>query len=153
VYEGPDTHFEIQRSKDGKNFQTIYQKHASEARSYSWIDLSPASGKNFYRLKMIEAGKTSYTRIIQIINDTKQLVTSFYADASELRLQLNAKNQSVNLTIINFSGTIVKQQSLKTNSSSIPIKIPISELAFGNYYLRVSTSNGSSVIEKFVKMK
>jgi lysophospholipase L1-like esterase len=155
AYEEPNTHFEIQRSKDGRAFQTLYQKISIPGEAnYSWTDLSPFNGKNFYRLKITEAGKSSYSRIIPIMNDAKRLITSLYSDASQLYVQLNCnRNQSATLAIINFSGAIVKQQNLKLNTSNTSVKIPISELAGGNYFLKVTTSDGSSAIERFVRMK
>ncbi len=151
--EESDTYFEIQRSKDGRDFQTVYRRAGyGSYGNYSWEDLSPFNGKNFYRLRITEAGKTIYSRIIPIMNDAKQLVTSLYTDASQLYLLLNFKD-GVELAIINLSGSIVKKQSIKHNGPNNTIKIPISELASGNYYLRITTSNGSSAIERFVRVK
>jgi hypothetical protein len=153
--DAPNTYIEIQRSKDGKDFQTIHQRISIVGESnYSWTDLSPFSGKNFYRLKIIETAKIHYSRILPIINDVKQLIVSLYSDASQLYVQLNCnRDQSVAIAIINFSGTVVKQQSLKLDSVNTSVKISISELAAGNYYLRVTTSNGSSAVERFTRMK
>lgn len=155
AFEEDNTYFEIQRSFDGRNFQTLYQRGSiGKASNYSWTDQSPLNGKNFYRLKITEAGKTSYSRIISIINDVTKLITSLYTRGSELHVQLNSnRDQSVAIDILNFSGAVVKQQNLKLNSSNTTIKIPISGLASGNYYLRVITSNGSSAVERFTKMK
>ena len=155
TYNVPNTHFEIQRSRDGNDFQTVHQRISIAGESnYSWTDLSPLSGKNFYRLKIIETAKTNYSRIISIINDPKQLIVSLYTDASQLYVQLNCqRDQSVAIAIFNSSGTVVKQQRLQLNSLNTPVKIPISELATGNYYLTVTISNGSSAIERFARMK
>jgi lysophospholipase L1-like esterase len=155
AFEEGNTYFEIQRSMDGNNFQTLYRKGGVGRESnYSWTDLSPFNGKNFYRLKIIEAGKTSYSRIIPIINDVTKLITSLYTDGSQLYVQLNAnRDQSVAIAVINFSGSVVKQQSLKLNGPNTATKISISEFASGHYYVRVTTSNGSSAVERFVIMK
>jgi len=153
--EEPNTFFEIQRSINGRDFQTLYQRVSNNGNgNYSWIDVSPSNGKNFYRLKITEAEKTSYSRIIPIINDVKQLITSLYVDGSQLYVQLNSnRDKPVALAILNFSGAIVKQQSVNSNSANTTIKIPVSELAAGNYFLRVITSNGFSAVERFVRMK
>jgi lysophospholipase L1-like esterase len=155
AFEEGNTYFEIQRSMDGNNFQTLYRNGGVGRESnYSWTDLSPFNGKNFYRLKIIETDKTSYSRIIPIINDVTKLITSLYTDGAQLYVQLNAnRNQSIAIAILNFSGSVVKQESLKLNSPNTATKISISELASGHYYVRVANSNGSSAVERFVIMK
>jgi len=155
VYEGPNAFFEIERSLDGKNFLVLNQiKGAGHNADYSWIDQSPLNGKSFYRLKIVELNKISYSRIIPIVNDQKQLITSIYADASQIHLQVNSnRTGSGILTILNYSGSIVKKQSLNITSSNSGITVPISELAPGNYFLRITTSNGSTAVERFAKMK
>jgi lysophospholipase L1-like esterase len=149
-----NTSFEVQRSTDGKNFQMLHMKSGNgHDADYFWTDPLPLNGKSFYRLKINEATKTSYSGIIPIINDAKQLVTSFYADASQLHLQFNSHmNQTGTLTLINSSGTIIKKLTVNTGSSNTTVSVPISELPTGEYFLRVITSAGTAV-ETFIRMK
>jgi hypothetical protein len=155
TFEESNTYFEIQRSKDGRDFQTLYQTISSGGNSnYSWTDLSPFSAKNYYRLKIIEPNKTSYSKIILINNDLKQLIASLYTDASKLHLQLNGnRGRSVILSVINYSGSIIKQQSLKLSGSNNSIKISISDLPAGNYFLRITTPDGFSEVKPFTRLK
>ncbi len=155
TFEESNTYFEIQRSKDGRDFQTLYQTISSGGNSnYSWTDLSPFSAKNYYRLKIIEPNKTSYSKIILINNDLKQLIASLYTDASKLHLQLNGnRGRSVILSVINYSGSIIKRQSLKLSGSNNSIKISISDLPAGNYFLRITTPDGFSEVKPFTRLK
>jgi len=155
AYEESNTFFEIQRSSNGRDFQTLYQKTAAgQGSDYSWTDASPLNGKNFYRLKINEAFNTSYSRVIPIINDKTKLITSFYTDASQIHLQLNStSNQSAILTITGFSGATIKKQNLNLTGSNTSITVPISELASGEYFVRVTTSDGFTAVERFMRMK
>ena len=154
AHEEASTLFEIQRSANGISFNTLSQlRGVGHDAEYSWADASPLNGKSFYRLKITEMSKVSYSRVLPIINDKSRLVTSFYADGSQIRLQLNSNiNYSVELSIINFSGATIKRQTVNANSNQ-NITVPISELASGNYFLRITTPNGTTIVERFTKMK
>jgi len=146
--------FEIQRSLDGREFQTLQKLNAAgHDADYSWTDVHPAKGKNFYRLKIIAPGQITYTRVIPVLNDQQQLITRFFNDGSRLHLQVNCQqNQQVVLSIINASGSLVKKQSYP-GAAITNVTIPITELSSGNYFLRVVTSDGASAIERFAKLK
>ena len=89
-----------------------------------------------------------------LVNDKKQLIAGLYTDASQIHVQLNSnRTQAAVFTIINYSGTIVKQQTYKLNSADCTITLPISGLAVGEYFLKITTADGSSVVERFVKIK
>ena len=153
--EESNTLFEIQRSDNGVNFQSIYQRSGTGRNaSYSWTDISPVNGKSFYRLKITGLSKIIYSRIIPIVNDKKQLLTSFYSDGSQLHLQLQANSrQTATLTIINYSGTVVKKQSLDLKGVNTSLSVPISELASGNYFIRIKTLDGQNTVERFSIIK
>lgn len=154
--EGLNTSFEIQRSDNGMHFQSIYQRSGTGRNNanYSWTDASPMAGKNFYRLKITELSKTVYSRIIPIINDKKELITSFYSDGSQLHLQLQAnRDQTATLTVINYSGAVLKKQLFELRRVNTSVTVPISELPSGNYFVRIRTSEGQSKVERFSIIK
>jgi lysophospholipase L1-like esterase len=155
VNEELNTVFEIQRGVNGNDFQKIYELTGTgQNTDYSWTDASPLTGKSFYRLKIIEPTKTSYSAMITIVNDKKQLVESFYADASQLRLKIySLKNQPAEIDVINLSGALIKKQTVYLTTPDTNITIPLSELAKGEYFLRVITSDASTSIKRFVRTK
>ena len=152
--EEQGTLFEVQRSSTGNTFQALaIIKGTGHDANYSWTDASPLSGKSFYRLKIMEASKEMYSRIIPIVNDKHQLISSFYTDASLIHLQFNTnRSQPVSLSIINYSGAIVKKQTLNTGSNTV-FTMPISDLPSGNYFLKINTSEGITTVERFTKLK
>lgn len=153
--EEPFTNFEIQRSNNGANFQTVSQVNGTgHNANYSWTDAMVLNGKSFYRLKINEQTKVIYSRVIPIINDKKQLVTSLYTDGVQLHLQLQCKGaQSAVLTIIDYLGTVLKKKTFDLQGANTSITIPVSELHPGNYFVRIATSGGSDAVERFSIMK
>ena len=151
--EEQGTLFEIQRSSNGTTFQTLALiKGIGHDASYSLTDTFPLSGKSFYRLKILEASKEIYSRVIPIVNDKRQLVSSFYTDASQIHLQFNSdRTRPVSLSIISYSGAVVKKQKIANGSTTITV--PISDLPSGNYFLKIITSDGFTSVERFTKLK
>jgi lysophospholipase L1-like esterase len=144
--------FEIQRSSDGKQFQPLQLiKGLGYEADYSWVDASPLKGKNFYRLKMVAPGQTTYTRILPVVIDERQLLTSCWTDASTLHLQLKAGQDHCLLEIVNTSGAVLKKQ--KVGSGNNAISIPISDLPSGDYFLRIVTTAGASEVQRFARVK
>jgi lysophospholipase L1-like esterase len=153
VHEDTNIVFEIQRSSNGKDFQTLLQLNGTGQNSdYSWSDISPLKGKNFYRLKIIETTQSSYSKIISVLNDKKQVIEKLYADASQLHVQLNNSGDQSELIIINSSGAIVKKHTYNAWSNA-NFTVPISELSSGEYYLTVTTSDGLKEVRRFTKLK
>jgi lysophospholipase L1-like esterase len=152
--EDPGTLFEIQRSSNGTIFQTLaIIKGTGGDANYSWTDISPLSGKSFYRLKILESSKQIYSRIVSIVNDQSQLISSFYVDGSQIHLQFNKnRSQSASLSIISYSGAIVKKRTVSTGTNSV-ITVPVSDLPSGNYFLKIITSDGLTSVERFTILK
>ncbi|MBK7680529.1 MAG: DNRLRE domain-containing protein [Chitinophagaceae bacterium] len=76
-YERDNSHFEIQRSKDGINFYTIGtmpgMNISNSLQDYYFYDNLPFKGISFYRLKQVDIdARLSYSRIERVnITDTK----------------------------------------------------------------------------------
>ena len=66
-----NSHFEIERSQDGKSFQKIGevegQGNSNRETTYRFTDKAPQLGNNFYRLKQIDySGEFEYSEIRQV---------------------------------------------------------------------------------------
>lgn len=61
------SHFELERSVDGLNFETIAQasiQTKNQTNYYAWKDAVPYLGRNYYRLKMVEiTGQATYSEV------------------------------------------------------------------------------------------
>ena len=63
-------HYEIERSTDGANFNSINRvssRNSTIPAEYSGEDIAPATGNNYYRLKIVnQDGKIEYSRIVKL---------------------------------------------------------------------------------------
>ncbi|HEY4060882.1 MAG TPA: T9SS type A sorting domain-containing protein [Puia sp.] len=64
-------YFEVERSTDNMNFAPIGKvtaaHNSAQTTNYSYTDLSPAAGNNYYRLKMVDLdGSSVYSKIVVV---------------------------------------------------------------------------------------
>ncbi len=149
------SHFEIERSENGKVFEKIGEVKANggpaEKVNYEFVDQVPPPGvgatdaSGLYRLKMIDFdGKFDYSKIISIKNDASQF--------SKLKIYpnpaisvLNIENMSENtIEIVNISGQ--KQTVNILSQSDSKSSIDVSAMPKGVYLLKVGNE-----VAKFLK--
>jgi len=88
------SHFDIERSANDNSFSSIGRVDAVSnslaLNSYQFIDASPLSGMNFYRLKQVdENGKYVYSKICTV---------NFNSNNYAVRISPNPVSQSANIT-------------------------------------------------------
>ena len=80
--------FEIQRSKDGEDWQTLAfvegKGTTSEKQSYEYIDRSPEMGVNYYRLNQLDHdGASSYSDVVAVALKSAGLAQAFYPNPAK----------------------------------------------------------------------
>jgi hypothetical protein len=153
--------FEIERSTDGRKFNTIGKITASQARCaspFDYTDASPSAGMNYYRLKMIEAdGALKYSSIIAILNKTNGFeLVGLYPTLVKSKATLSitaAKKTSLQVTVTDANGRKMLQQSMAVADGSALINIELSALANGVYHLTGVTPDGYQKTIRFVKQQ
>jgi len=142
------SHFEIQRSFDGKIFISIgIVECGSSSRSeknYSFDDKTPDERNNYYRLKIIDLDQTySYSKVISLAGNKQDLKVNF--NISTQKLSIPGIDTNIECMIYGFNGNCV----LKLNSTAGTIDLQ--ELAPGAYVAVIK--NGNSIInKKFTKI-
>ena len=144
-------YFAIQRSADGKTFETIGQLEAAgnseKTLNYSYIDQSPLEGNNFYRLQMVDLDdKYKYSQIVEVNSSAsgKQLevFNNPFHDQISLRVNENASDQLM-LTLTDLQGRTVLRQAYGTQAGNNFINLyPSGTMTSGIYLL---TIRGNSV--------
>lgn len=148
------SHFDIQRSNDGKEWSTIGSVNAagsvSVEQNYSYKDETPGDGTNYYRLKIVDADASAEYSPIKSASVTIQAlnVTVGPNPASTL---LNVRVSSpgrdtYRLRLVNRSGQVVFDQ--KYSGSSAKIELNVSNYPDGSYFLEVSKGAQSRQINK-----
>jgi hypothetical protein len=58
--------YQLEKSRDGKNFNTIYDVKTNSSGAYSYTDQKPEQGNNFYRLlAFFKSGKKDYSQVLK----------------------------------------------------------------------------------------
>ena len=141
--------FIIERSSDGIIFNAIGNLLAANTagvHTYSYKDVSPLKGKNFYRLKMIDLdGKFSYSPI-KLLQIDKALSIHIETNPS-FNKYFNISWTGAQLTdyiLINAEGKIIMQN--KITGTKLKINVP----AAGIYFIRLMDVNAVAQTVKLI---
>lgn len=123
--ENSNDYFTIERSLDGQNFfvlDTIQGVGDSNKRNeYTYTDLYPVSGYNYYRLKQTDfKGKFEYFNVVTVVNDKaesqlSQILVSPnpFFDGFEVSFYAT-DNSKVHLRLMDMQGRTVFNKSIET---------------------------------------
>jgi hypothetical protein len=153
------SHFEIEKSVNGKDFSTVAVLFASELKGtadYNYAETINSNEKVMFRLKMFDKGQdVDYSKILVFqtkaanTNDIKifgnpvmdKLTFSFIADAT----------QTVNVKVYDLAGKVVMSQKVNSQEGSNMLSLPLSSTFKPGMYV-VEVNNGSDrQTAKFVK--
>jgi uncharacterized repeat protein (TIGR01451 family) len=158
--ENNSSHFEIERNHNATGFRKIGQLNAaanSSARvNYSFIDSTPGSGTNSYRLKMIDIdGQYKYSRVITMQNAVNRFtINSVYPNpfTNETKINLTvSKEQVILVSLFDKSGRMVRWENHVCNRGNNHIVLTeLSQLPVGIYLLKIVSEEGT-LTEKLVK--
>jgi len=118
----------IERSTDGTNFTKVGTTDASNR----YVDITPATGKNYYRLSQAIAGTTVYSDV-RTLSFNSVIVTP---NPAKEKVVLTVAGNSKQLTVDLVSATGRKITSYKMNTESMQLTLP--RIASGVYYLKIS---------------
>lgn len=147
----------LQRSNNGVDYSTIHQQTNFEiGKDYTFNDLKPFSGKNYYRLAIHNKdGHVEYSTIVMLVNNKKVDVSIFPNPAKEqVKIMITSAEALKNLKInmYNSLGQLMLSKSHAANTTTSTFDINTSNLNSGMYRIQVISSEGqviwSSSIQK-----
>lgn len=144
ITENNNSHFDIQHSTDGLNFETIGTvKGAGSSinyRAYNFIDATPNQGINYYRLLQVDYdGKLEYLKTIVVKLSTSDFFELNYQTYSALSFHIK---HSASLMIFDFSGKIINASSLDPGEHVLNL----SELHKGQYIIHIHTKSEQKIM-------
>lgn len=129
--------YEVEWSKDGRSFEKLKSVSANGNLGYSAEHANPVTGKNFYRLKILDKdGKTAYS-VVRLVNTSGKAVVNIYPNPAQDFITIDfgkVESLQTELKLVNALGITVYQTKL--NVSSIT-KIQINHLPVGVYSLQL----------------
>ena len=176
VNEDNVSHFEVERSTDGKTFTTIANVTARNTKvtnSYSIVDEFPptpkggaatgtaastspplgAGGAIYYRLKMIDLdGSINYSKTVSVDNNGKngrslKITPSVSSDVVTIE---TTSSDAATLSFVDVLGRVVLTKQLNANANIVTTELSVSSLPNGVYTVVLSNITGQTV-GKFAK--
>lgn len=150
------SYFEVQRSDDGNNFESIATVHVANAdqqiASYAYADAQDGVSKNkFYRIRQVmRNGSKLYTNVVSVaFNKTIQLVTALKPNPFTTQIEAKVSMKSagpINVRLMDQNGRVVysRQFAGRTGENTLNINgigklqpgIYIAELAVQDEVIR-----------------
>jgi surface protein len=144
--------FDIQRSTDGKAWQVVGSipstGESKVLKKYRFEDYSPATGINYYRLKMVDHDETfAYSHIERV--DFKGLADFYvFPNPATDKLMIGNHEEVNEISIYNQAGLkVLKRRSISAQG------IDVSKLLPGSYTISITLSDGSRYAGKVQVMK
>lgn len=151
--------YEVEVSTDGNLFRLLDETNAAQVNSpqqYEMVDLKPAFGENFYRLKVNQLDGTYFYSNIRRVN--------FEIDFDEVVVFPNPTKDNIYIDIRDFAGKsgIVEiynnlgQKMMERNYQSfpsIPAEFDVSGFTNGFYTISIKVENHKRFTKKFIVSK
>jgi hypothetical protein len=154
--------FNVQRSGDGQNFETIGTVNSKAVNGYSTIDLSynfvdenPQIGHNYYKLEQVDFDNSmSYTKVIDIVWGADGSVVSIYPNPAKdiLNIDLSvAQTVQTEIKLLDMSGRVVKSILSQSVKGMNHMTLDLSNIAVGVYGVQVFENNKLTHVSKVRK--
>jgi len=143
------SHFNIQRSSNGIEFNTIQQTTAKNNtyNEYSITDLQPLNGTSYYRIEAIDKdGKKTYSKTLSITTNFKPQTLNLYPNPAANIVNIKFSDiKQVYITDITGRLLLSKQISGVSNT-----QLNIASIGKGIFFVRVTDSKGNAQTEKLI---
>ncbi len=152
--------FDVERSKDGSNFEKIGTKTAAGNSSvtnyYEFMDNNPQNGFNYYRIKLINTdGTEEFTEVKVLENKFSSDDFAVYPNPTTDIIHFNStvdKAEDMKVEVLDILGRVVKTEIHKSVIGKNNVPLRIAELQAGAYSLRVTfLQSNRTNSAKFVK--
>jgi len=149
------SHFEIEKSIDGRNYGKIYSLDANHFSNnenhYQFVDLL-ANTASYYRLKMVDTdGSFEYSNVVSYrtecgIKDVKIFPNPVSADSEELVVSFVPEFRATSISIRDLLGRLVTTIQVETRpNEKNDLKIDLPKLSSGSYLLQFDGTNATEM--------
>ncbi len=146
-------YFEIQRSADNYNYETIGKVKAAGTSNipmnYNFNDVAPLEGISYYRLKQVDFdGKFVYSQPVTVSTKTKEVVLwpnpMKYSDIN--LLFKDGYNGKAEIRIFSATGKEIYKTAVVVRSGIVKVNLP--SMKAGVYFIEINT-DGKIIRKKF----
>jgi hypothetical protein len=144
------SHFEVQRTADGRSFEAIGEVPAAgntnQQSSYQFIDNSKPEGKYYYRLKQIDFnGEYGYSApvVLDYGLGAASLVVAPNPNNGRFEL-MNRSGEIINAQLFSPQGQLLKQFSVQPNEN---VSVDLSNESAGMYLIKYTLIDGAYALK------
>ncbi len=150
-----NSHFEIQRSKDGINYNVIGEVSGAgtsyDLTNYDYIDFTPLQGINYYRLKQVDFdGNYSYSEVRLLrFDETKASIQAYPIPTSNfITIDLGSipdfhADHEIQLT--NLQGQVIYRTTIERET--LETSLNLTSISSGIYLLTVNNLHQIKIIK------
>ena len=153
-----NTHkFIIERSADGRNFNSIGEINATGSSSinnnYQFVDAFPTKGTNYYRLRIIDLNSYKFSEVKSLKNfGVAEMSINPNPVSQTIKIELEAEiNERGELTITDLSGRRMLSQQISVVAGTNNFLIPVENISKGSYIVMIRLKN-ETLIKKISKL-
>ena len=145
--EANAAHFNLQKSTNGNNFNTVTKINTQRGGNYAYTDDVSAINTStvYYRLQMVDHdGNYTYSGTIAVLLKTRKAQLSIFPNPVKetLYVQLiSAKSEKLSIQIIDMKGSVLQQQVVSVTAGNISLSFNASKLTKGTYLLLIKSGN------------
>lgn len=146
------SHFEIERSENGIDFETIEIIEArgiiNETNYYNTTDWDLQSGATYYRLKSVDFDGTTYYSNLEVIELTTAKNYEINVYPNPVSDWVNIKSESIinTVSIYNTAGLNVLTTEANTNTA----RLQVNELQKGQYFITIQFEDGTIISQPVI---
>jgi hypothetical protein len=152
--------YEVEKSVDGRSFTkagTVAAKaNNNTAASYGWLDASPVSGVNYYRIKAVDnSGAAKYSQVVSVKIGGGKSEISMYPNpviGNSISLQFSNKERGTYVVqLFNNLGQQVYSKSITHQGGSSSQTLTLDNaVSKGVYQLQVSAGSETSLAQQII---
>jgi hypothetical protein len=143
-------YFEVQRSVDGENYEALGQVQAmgnsQNTTAYSFVDETPYSGINYYRLKQVDmSGEAMETERISVLFRRVGMPIELYPNPAKESISVSfetAFEGAAQWRILDMSGRIVERGSTSVSNGTNRVDLSLNRVETGSYMLELLDGAG-----------
>ena len=151
------SNYVVEKSTDGVNFNDLEKIEATNSKDYSYTDLNPVDGINYYRIKSNDInGASLYSAVVTVLRQQESSsITVFPNPVTNklLNLQINGiKSGNYAINIYSITGQKISSKLINITSNSFvqPLTLP-SNIKPGVYQLEFT--NGTTRIVRAISVR
>jgi hypothetical protein len=149
--------FFIERSVDGLTFTEIGNQQGAgtslEVIQYSFIDVAPIAGVNYYRIRQVDFdGTMEYSAVVKAEVAKSSFVVSINPTASSSQVQIilgETYEQDLNVAVYDALGRTIMNSAINAGNNLLPIDI--SNFTNGQYFVRLFNET-ETITKTFFKL-